>query len=210
VNHSTKPLRTQPSALSRGPHASAGAPKHAPGARRGPFVVLVLALVLGGLGALLALNTAAAANELRRRGIADSDQSAAARVVQLQNEVAASAAPGNLAAAAVQLGMAPVGNPAFLVVGTDGRVRMLGSPAAVPAVLLAPPSVPSSTTPAKSTTPARRTRTTSTAKSSTTATRHAAAHTTTHTATHTATHRPHSPSPTPTPTPNSTVPGGPR
>ena len=49
--------------------------------------------------------------------------------MQLNNDVAASAAPGNLAAAAAALGMVPAGNPAFLVIGADGMVRVLGSPA---------------------------------------------------------------------------------
>ena len=35
-------------------------PKHAPGARRTPFVLLVLGLIVGGMCLLLALNTAAA------------------------------------------------------------------------------------------------------------------------------------------------------
>ena len=75
-------------------------PKHAPGAARTPFALLMLGLVGGGMAALLALNTASAANEVRRHDLADSDQGVAASLVQLQNQVRSSAAPDNLAAAA--------------------------------------------------------------------------------------------------------------
>ena len=42
--------------------------------------------------------------------------------------------PGNLAAAAAALGMVPAGNPAFLEIGADGAVQVLGSPAPASAV----------------------------------------------------------------------------
>ena len=108
------------------------APKHAPRARRAPFALLVVGLIVGGMFTLLALNTVSAANEVRRHDIAAQDQSVAAQLVQLQNEVRASAGPGNLAAAAAALGMVPAGNPAFLEIGSDGKVRVLGSPAPAP------------------------------------------------------------------------------
>lgn len=99
------------------------------GASRVPFALLVTGLIVGGLALLLLLNTASAANEVRRHELAGKDASVAARVQELQNAVAASAAPGNLAAAAAQLGMVPAGNPAFLVIGTNGAVSLLGHPA---------------------------------------------------------------------------------
>ncbi|WAX56794.1 hypothetical protein M6B22_20045 [Jatrophihabitans cynanchi] len=110
-------------------------PKHAP---RVPFALLVLGLLVGGLVLLLMLNTASAANELRRHDLAAQDASVAAQVEQLHNEVAASAAPGNLARIAGQLGMVPAGNPAFLQIEPDGRVRVLGSAAPVTAAPVAP------------------------------------------------------------------------
>lgn len=111
-------------------------PKHAPGARRAPFAMLVLGLIAGGMCTLLALNTASAANEVARHDIAAKDQSVAAQLVQLENQVQASAAPQNLAAAAAALGMVPAGNPGFLEIGKDGTVRVLGSPAAASVVPL--------------------------------------------------------------------------
>jgi outer membrane biosynthesis protein TonB len=114
--------------------------RHAPGARRTPFVLLLGGLVVGGLCALLALNTASAANEVQRHDLALRDQNIAARVVQLQNDQQASAAPANLARAAEALGMVPAGNPGFLEMGTDGQVRVVGKAAPATAAPLPVPT----------------------------------------------------------------------
>ena len=127
------------------------APKHAP---RVPFAILVVGLIVGGLVTLLALNTASAANELRRHEAALRDATVAAQLEQLRNQVAASEAPGNLAAIAAQIGMVPGGNPAFLEIGPDGTVSVLGSPAPATAAPVAPPSTAHPSTAAAS--PAKR------------------------------------------------------
>jgi hypothetical protein len=101
-----------------------------------PFALLVTGLVLGGLVLLLVLNTFSAANELRRHDLASRDASVAAQLEELQNEVADSAAPANLAAAALALGMVPAGNPAFLVIGSDGSVQVMGSAAPATAAIV--------------------------------------------------------------------------
>ena len=112
----------------------------APHAKRTPFVLLLLGLVVGGLCALLALNTAAAANEVQRHDLALRDQNIAADLVQLQNDRQASAAPANLAAAAEALGMVPGANPGFLEVQPDGRVKVAGSAAPATAAPLPVPT----------------------------------------------------------------------
>jgi hypothetical protein len=169
--------------------ARAHRPQHAP---RVPFALLVVGLIVGGLCMLLALNTASAANELSRHDLAAKDADVAAQVQQLQNEVAASAAPGSLGSAAAALGMVPAGNPAFLQVGSNGVVRVLGSPAPASAppqpVVVKPPAKPTKTA-SKSATKA--------------ASGHAIA--TKPAATSTAPKPP-----TPTPTPTTTLPGGTR
>jgi len=177
---------------------SSAAPKHAPGAPRTPFALLVLALIGGSMCALLALNTASAANEVRRHDLAVKDAAVADAAVQLNNDVNASAAPQNLAAAAAALGMVPADKPAFLVLGADGKVHLMGSPGAAtaPAVRLVSPK--SSTTPSK-TTP------TSSTSASGSSTPSGAKTSPTGKTTPTST-----PTPTPTPTPNTTLPGGPR
>jgi len=195
--------------------------KHAPRARRTPFVLLILGLLIGGMGLLLALNTASAANEVARHDLAANDQSAAAQLVELENEVQASAAPANLAAAAAALGMVPAGNPGFLEIGTTGRVRVLGSAAAAsPLPVVIPHPAPTSTAhkPKQATKKADRSKAKSDAKkaASKTAKRTAGTHNATSTransprsrsTTPTPTPKP-TPKPTPTPTPETTLPGG--
>lgn len=188
---------------------SSSAPKHAPGAPRMPFALLILGLIGGSLCLLLALNTASAANEVRRHDLAVTDASVADSLVQLDNDVNSSAAPQNLAAAAAALGMVPANNPAFLVIGADGKVRLMGSPGAAtaPAVRVAPTKPSPSSTPSSSASaagkasgsPSSSATTTGTAKSGTAS---SSAHTTPTSS--------NTPTPSPTPTPNTTLPGGPR
>jgi hypothetical protein len=175
-------------------------PGHAP---RVPFALLVTVLIAGGMGLLLLLNTASAANEVRRHDLTARDAMVAAQVQELQNEVAASAAPGNLARAAADLGMVPGANPAFLVVGADGTVRVLGRPAPASDVHV----VQQPAKKKKKKKPATATRTTSatttvgragTAAKTTAAVPSGTAHTSAHP----------SPTPHPTPTPTVTLPGG--
>ena len=110
------------------------------GAPRVPFALLVTGLIVGGMALLLLLNTASAANEVQRHDLAARDASIAAGVQELQNEVAASAAPGNLAEAAAALGMVPAANPAFLVIAADGSVKVMGSAAPASVVPIVRPS----------------------------------------------------------------------
>jgi hypothetical protein len=166
-------------------------PEHAP---RVPFALLVVGLVAGGLSLLLALNTASAANELRRHDLAGRDAEIAAQLQQASNEVAASDAPNALASAAGALGMVPAGNPVFISVGADATVKVLGVGAPASPLPLPPVVVPVTRagSPAAAPTPTN---------------------TATPTATSTASATP-SPSgtarPSPTPTPVLTLPGGPR
>jgi hypothetical protein len=176
--------------------ARAYGPRHAP---RVPFALLVVGLIVGGMCALLALNTASAANELSRHNLATKDAGIAAQVQQLRIDVAASAAPGSLGSAAAALGMVPAGNPAFLQLGPNGGVRVLGSPA--------PATAPAQPLPAK---PAPQS---AAAKKSTTSLTHghAAVPTVPSVPTPTGTKTVPKPStPTPTPTPTTTLPGGTR
>lgn len=166
------------------------APKHAP---RVPFALLVVGLIVGGMCALLALNTASAANELARHDLAAKDSDIADRLVQASNQVAASAAPGSLASAAAALGMVPAMAPAFLRVDANGKVILLGSPAPASA----PPVPPPPTKPKPKPTPTP-------TKSKSKQAHHAAKKKVTN-KTHTAVK-----TPTPTPTPTTTLPGGTR
>jgi hypothetical protein len=171
-------------------------PQHAP---RVPFALLLVGLIVGGMCALLALNTASAANELARHELATKDTDVAARLEQVRNEVAASAAPGSLGSAAAALGMVPAGAPAFLNVDANGKVVLLGSPAPASPAPAPPPPAKATVTPAKpqgpATTPAKTPATTPATTARRTAGKPAPA-------------KPRTPSPTPPAT--TTLPGGTR
>jgi hypothetical protein len=187
-----------------------------------PFAVLLLGLVVGALALLLALNTASAANELDRHKAASADAQLSAQLIELQNRIAASAAPANIARVATDLGMVPAGNPAFLRQGEDGHYVVLGSPAPasapplpVPAKKKTPkPSTTPTTTPPRTpaTSPAKSTGTPSGAATRAGGTTPAKPTTTRPTTTRPTTTPPAAPTPTPTPTPNPTIslPGGAR
>ncbi|HEY8302023.1 MAG TPA: hypothetical protein VIG48_09000 [Jatrophihabitans sp.] len=195
-------------------------PRHAPRAKRAPFVLLIVGLMAGGMCLLLALNTASAANEVARHDLSTNDQSAAAQLVELENEVQASAAPANVAAAAAALGMVPAGNPAFLEIDKSGKVRVMGSaaPASVEPVVIphpAPTATKTKPAPQKS---AKKTAN-KTAKATSTKSPGKTPSTTTGKTTTSTGSRAHAgapaaatsstaPSPTPTPTPETTLPGG--
>ncbi|MEU1814230.1 septum formation initiator family protein [Streptomyces roseifaciens] len=106
------------------------------GAKRTPFVLLVVVLLGSGLISLLLLNSALnqgsfELSRLQRKTTELTDEQQA-----LQQEVDQLAAPDALERRARELGMVPGGNPAFL--GPDGTVRGLPSPAADPAAYRAP------------------------------------------------------------------------
>lgn len=198
---------------------SAGQARGPAHARRLPAAVVVTALIGTGTGLMLVLNTASAANEVSRHDLAAKDGAVSAQVQEARDEVAAKAAPAALALAAVELGMVPAGNPAFLIVSGNGTVHIRGkAEAALPAPVALPTVAATHVRHQPAHRAAHRSSTAhpgtarSTAHGRTTAA--AAAHpTTTHHASHGASSTKPSPTPTrphPTPTPVVTIPGGPR
>ncbi len=111
--------------------------------RRLPLPVLLAVLLVGGLCALLALNTASAAQELQQRSLTEHNAELSDLAQQLTRDLAAQEAPGSLASAAAAQGLIPNPNPAFLRLNADGSVTVLGSPA--PASLPAPVVTPTPT-----------------------------------------------------------------
>jgi cell division septation protein DedD len=116
--------------------------KRAPGARtkRVPLPVVLGLMLVGGLCALLALNTASAAQEIMQRHITDANATTSDTEQQLLRDLAAKQAPGSLASAAASLGLVANPNPAFLRINRDGSVTVLGSP--TPATAAPPPPTP--------------------------------------------------------------------
>jgi len=104
-------------------------PRRANQAAKAPFVVLVVALLGGGLVGLLLLNTALAqgsftVDDLKQRNTALADHQQ-----EVQRQVARLSSPQVLSRRARQLGMVSGGTPAF-VDPRDGAVRGQPTPAA--------------------------------------------------------------------------------
>lgn len=110
-------------------------------ARRAPFIALVALVLIGALTCLLVLNTLSAADELEQQSIADANAVTKAQAQEVRVDLAAKKAPAALARAATALGMVPADQPAFLRIGADGSVALLGVPGAVtpPPITLQPP-----------------------------------------------------------------------
>jgi hypothetical protein len=145
----TAGLRPSRSTAPRPVPASRNQSRPAGRPRRAPFVLLVLGLIGAGLCALLAINTVAAADEVRQRELTSSNADASDQAAQLRIEIANKQAPAALASAARALGMVPNPNPAFLVVGPNGSASVVGSP-----VKVSGPPVPKPTpTPTPTSTP---------------------------------------------------------
>jgi hypothetical protein len=121
-----------------------------PKRRRLPLAVVLGLMLVGGLCALLALNTASAALEVRNRAVTDDNASSSDSEQQLLRDLAAKQAPAALAAEAKAMGLVPNPNPAFLRINANGSVNVLGSPApattpATPTPTPTPVAKPSST-----------------------------------------------------------------
>lgn len=108
-------------------------PAAGPSMRRGPFIVLVLALVILGTIGLLVLNTVIAADSFRVQQLIQSNAELAVTEQGLQRQLSDGLSPQALARAARDLGMVPAGQPGFIIVGPDGSVVIQGNP--VPAGL---------------------------------------------------------------------------
>lgn len=95
---------------------------------RTPFVVLVMALLGGGLVVTLWLSTAAVADSYHLEVARTQSRDLAERTEQLRREVSALEAAPELARRAAGLGLVSAGDPARLVVQPDGRVNVVGEP----------------------------------------------------------------------------------
>ena len=113
--------------------------------RRAPFVLLVIAMLVGTTLGLLVLNTAIAVDSLKATALRSANAQRSLEVERLQQQVITAGTPEQVAADAARAGLVPAGTPGFLVIGPDGRSTLRGTPA--PA---ARPSVP----PAAASTPA--------------------------------------------------------
>ena len=112
---------------------------------RTPFVVLMMALLGGGLVVTLWLSTAAVADSYHLEVARTQTRDLAERTEQLRREVSTLEAAPELARRAAGLGLVSAGDPARLVVQPDGRVSVVGepdpvAPAPLPVTLPAEPA----------------------------------------------------------------------
>lgn len=124
------------------------------GAKAAPFVVLVMALLAGGLVATLWLSTAAAADTYRLQGIRDDITSLSDENARLRRDVEGQEAIPSLARYAADAGMVPVGGVPRIVVHPDGSHTLVGKPTPAPSPTAATPMPPATSVPP--TTPTRR------------------------------------------------------
>ncbi|MFE9257883.1 septum formation initiator [Streptomyces sp. NPDC006879] len=113
-------------------------------AARTPFVLLVVALLAGGLITLLLLNSALNQGSFQLSRLKRETTSLTDEQQALQRDVDAYSAPDALERRARELGLVPGGSPAFLE--ASGSVRGSASPAAAPAPPPAPTPEPATPT----------------------------------------------------------------
>lgn len=127
----------KPAVSPRSASPAPAAPRSGSGRPRSvPFAVLLVGVIAAAMCALLALNTATAASEVRQRRVDAANASLSARQEQLSRSVAEMQAPAELSRLAARLGLVPAGSAAFLRINADGTVTVLGAPTKVPAPVI--------------------------------------------------------------------------
>jgi hypothetical protein len=104
----------------RRPFAAAGA--------RAPFVLLVVALLVGTTLGLLVLNTVIAVDSLKATSLRAENAERAQEVQRLEQQVVTAGTPAEIAEAAEAAGLIPAGTPGYLVLDPDGGAVLRGTP----------------------------------------------------------------------------------
>ena len=143
----TTPRKTTRTTTPRAPELSVVAPTTAPkttvsrprrrtrtgsATRRAPFVLLLVALLVGTTLGLLILNTAIAVDSLKATQLQMENAERAQEVQRLEQRVVSSGSPAQIASAAVAAGLVPAGPAAYLVIAPDGTVTLRGTPQPAP------------------------------------------------------------------------------
>jgi hypothetical protein len=140
------PLRSPlPTAVPKKSGALRLVPQRRSSAAKAPFVVVLVSLLVGGLLGLLLLNTLVAQGSFRLHDLSTTGKALEQRQQDLQRQVQALQAPGELARRAAGLGMVPGNAPAFLRL-SDGKVLGVATAGAAP-VLPAVPGPPATSKP---------------------------------------------------------------
>ena len=104
----------------------------APGSRA-PFVLLVVALLVGTTLGLLILNTVIAVDSLKATSLRAENAERAQEVQRLEQQVTTAGTPAEIARAAEAAGLVPAGTAGYLVLDPDGGAVLRGHPGARPA-----------------------------------------------------------------------------
>ncbi|HLM06219.1 MAG TPA: hypothetical protein VK402_13645 [Blastococcus sp.] len=96
--------------------------------RRAPFVLLVVALLVGTTLGLLILNTAIAVDSLKATQLRAENAERAQEVQRLEQQVVTAGTPAEIAGAATDAGLVPAGPAGYLVIGPDGSSVLRGTP----------------------------------------------------------------------------------
>ena len=110
---------------------------------RAPFVVVLIAILGGGIAAVLWLNTLTDEAGMRTSTARNSSTDLRLTIEALQRDVANLDSTPRIADDAAALGMVPVGDAAMLVIDGTGAGSVIGTPSAVPG-----PPPPAAVTPA--------------------------------------------------------------
>ena len=95
---------------------------------RAPFVLLVVALLVGTTLGLLILNTAIAVDSLKATQLRTENAQRARDLQRLEQQVVSGSTPAEIARAAVAAGLVPAGPAAYLVIDTEGGSILRGTP----------------------------------------------------------------------------------
>jgi hypothetical protein len=101
--------------------------------RRAPFVLLVVALLIGTTLGLLVLNTAIAVDSLKANQLRADNAARSEEMQRLQRQVVSGSTPAEIAHAAVAAGLVPAGAAGHLVIQPDGSSVLRGTPEPAPA-----------------------------------------------------------------------------
>ena len=119
------------------PGAAAARPRRRPASllrhRRAPFVLLVVALLVGTTLGLLVLNTAIAVDSLKATQLRTANADRAEQVQRLEQQEVSGSTPADIARAAAAAGLVPAGVAAHLVIQPDGSSVLRGTPEPAPA-----------------------------------------------------------------------------
>ena len=99
---------------------------------RAPFVLLVVALLVGTTLGLLVLNTVIAVDSLRATALRAENAERAQEVQRLEQRVVTAGTPSQIARAAEAAGLVPAGPAGYLVLDPDGGVVLRGTPEPAP------------------------------------------------------------------------------